>query len=36
MIDLDGDGIGPVALAAGLILLDLLALGLFLAAWWAA
>lgn len=36
MIDLDGDGIWPVALAAGLILLDLLALGFFLAAWWAA
>lgn len=36
MIDLDGDGVGAVAIAAGLILLDLLALGLFLAAWWAA
>lgn len=36
MIDLDGDGIGPVALAAGLILLDMVALGLFLLAWWAA
>lgn len=36
MIDLDGDGVGAVALAAGLILLDLLALGLFLAAWWLA
>lgn len=36
MIDLDGDGVGAVALAAGLILLDLLALGLFLAAWRAA
>lgn len=36
MIELDGDGIGPVALAAGLILLDLLALGLFLLAWWVA
>lgn len=35
MIDLDGDGIAPVALAAGLILLDMVALGLFLAAWWA-
>lgn len=36
MIDLEGDGIGPVALAAGLILLDMVALGIFLAAWWAA
>lgn len=36
MIDLENDGIGPVALAAALILLDLLALVLFLAAWWAA
>lgn len=36
MIDLDGNGVGAVALAVGLILLDLLALGLFLAAWWAA
>lgn len=36
MIDLDGDGVGAVALAAGLILLNLLALGLFLAAWWLA
>ena len=36
MIDLDGDGVGAVALAAGLILLNLLAMGLFLAAWWLA
>lgn len=35
MIDLDGDGIGPAALVAALILLWCLGVGLFLAAWWA-
>lgn len=36
MIDLDGDGIAPVALVAALIILWTIGLGLFLAAWWAA
>lgn len=35
MGDFEGDGIGAVALVAGLILLWCLGVGLFLAAWWA-